>query len=514
MSERPNGEWIWRVIVTFVFCSIAIGLITFSTFNYGTGIHPDSVAYLRASERIVNGDGPTLSDGKLISHWPPLYPIAIASIATLLNMTPMQSSQWLAISLGCLLVVFFNLISNELGISLISVICLNALLLSSQLLLQFSSFLSEGLFLVLMLALVYSYLIFRQSFHPREIMVMAIIAGLLTMTRYAGFAFIAALCLVITFSDKKLSQGMKSAISFGSAALLMPLGWMIYVKSESTDASIRTFDFHMVSTTHIWTLMDTVSSWIFPTEVDVVRIVGLCSIIGVVSILILTKERNEQSQLIHKDSLILWLLPVSYTGFLVSSITLMDYSTPLDTRILSPLIPLLLLLTWHVYSILSTNQSFKLITASLISVILAPNVKSCFAHHQFLHLNGSGYNGRLWQESETLSYAKQLSGCVVYTNGADALSYLLSEHSSTPSIQELPLMSDIHHRRINNQFNEQWESLQQSISTGDACVVYFNRLSNRVFYPAESQLRDFGEQLLIHDFSDGLIVSQGHPLGC
>jgi len=220
-----------------------------------------------------------------------------------------------------------------------------------------------------------------------------------------------------------------------------------------------------------------------------------------------------RNQLFRKDSLILWFLPIIYVVFLLVSITLLDYSTPLDTRILSPLMPLLLLLTWHVYSILSADQSFKLITACLIGVILSPNIKSCYAHHHYLHLNGSGYNGRLWQESETLSYAKQLSGCVVYTNGADALSYLLSKSSVTLRIHELPLTSDIHHRRVNNQFNDEWESLQQSISAGDACVVYFNHLAHRVFYPMESQLRDSGEQLLILDLADGLIISQYSPHG-
>jgi len=74
IMARPVN-WVIPLMCAFVAAAFGI-LLLFSTAPHGLGLSPDSVAYLRAANDFLDGNGLA----SFTSQWPPLYPASIVFV--------------------------------------------------------------------------------------------------------------------------------------------------------------------------------------------------------------------------------------------------------------------------------------------------------------------------------------------------------------------------------------------------------------------------------------------------
>lgn len=73
---------------------VAVAVVLVSTARFGIGLTPDSAAYLSATQGLVQGNGFTQYDGSVYASWPPLYPVALASLSAL-GLVPSEAARYL-----------------------------------------------------------------------------------------------------------------------------------------------------------------------------------------------------------------------------------------------------------------------------------------------------------------------------------------------------------------------------------------------------------------------------------
>ena len=331
---------------------IGMGLLRFAAKDGVAVVGNDSVCYLDAASNIKNGHGYTFAqdDGKLIPwvHFPPLFPMAIAGVGLFaenmrLAATDLQIALYGANLLLVCLLVFRNSGSTLLGAAA------GLIFLASQALFELHvGILSEPLFLFLgMLAL----LAITEGINRKSngyLAVSALLFGLAVAARYAGVVWIGvgALSVFLLIGGSRVRRFL-CALWYGCLASL-PLAAVIirnkYVtRGISLDkaSSFQSFNLHPVSTTHIKEALTTIACWVLPW-----RLVGWLSglivlLLGLACFSMALKLRREEraaasGRFLTNYDCILLLFLLFYIVEGTVSISFLDFSTPLDERILAP----------------------------------------------------------------------------------------------------------------------------------------------------------------------------------
>src|SRR5947209_4678030 len=76
---------------------IGILLVCWATSRYGIGVSPDSAHYIGAARSLAAGHGLSFN-GDAFTHWPPVYPLALAAFGAI-HVEPLQAARVLAAAL-------------------------------------------------------------------------------------------------------------------------------------------------------------------------------------------------------------------------------------------------------------------------------------------------------------------------------------------------------------------------------------------------------------------------------
>lgn len=308
-----------------------------------TGLHAvvqfDSFTYLECAANLAAGRGPLVSDYRgseaLISHWPPLYPAAIAA-AHLLTGLNLESAA-LAVNMAGLAATLALMAAwlKRAGPSASGAsVALLILAVQPDFLMKHASANSEALFLPLLLGGILCADQYRETRSRSMLIAGAALAGAAVMTRYAGLALVPFAGLLWLDPSRRWQQDWRRivpAFLAWTAVALLPIAlWRLWLDSMGS-SGIRQLAWHPVKPHHLRNVLESLSRWFFTPKTP--WPVGAAAF----GLTLLAIRRKLDWQALRQPRLRpTWLFALAYFGFLLLSISVADHLTPLDTRILLP----------------------------------------------------------------------------------------------------------------------------------------------------------------------------------
>jgi hypothetical protein len=337
--------------------------------------------------------------------------------------------------------------------------------------------------------------------------------GFAFITRYIGIAFLPAVLAIVFLSGAGPRFGRKfwnAIICFILSCIPLSIFFIrnILVAGSATD---RMFFYHPLPLlSYVTKLWDVTIVYFAPVALPasvMLAAVGLLAAFLVTQILILFNRRGRNIS--WRSGVIIMpvaclLFSVSYLLFLYLSISFMDASTPVDVRILSPILCILIVGGFSgIWAVSKTLQAPLLWWGFLLCAVLSISVKTQDAIRSAADLreNGLGYTSRLWQTSETIAFVKsQPEKMIIYTNGVDVLGFLTGKNSINIPYKTFPITM-----QTNSLYDEQMDEMCSQIEERRALLVYFNQLSWRWYFPPLEKLASSCKLPISDSFSDGIV---------
>ena len=511
--ERPV-----LMIIKFIPLLLAAVFIFFST-PWGLGLFPDSISYATASRRLAeHGDIMGLP-----SHWPPLYPALLAVFYTLMG-DPVLGSRLLhallfALNSVLLVLLFRDLEKKSILFSIFPLL----IVLQPNFVVVHLYLWSEPMFMVLALTnlLILKQMAAKDVVSFKYFLFLALIAGLAIMTRYVGLFLVlvntVALLLFVRLPDSRFSRswalfsgkwslphGISGDVvrriwlaSMVAVLSLIPMAsWTLFNVLRGSKAANRNIVWHPLGQQHLAQASATMADW-FHVPQDFGWLVILLLAIGVIW------ACSQGTQALRTgDFKARALVPLAglfigmYVSFLLASISLADYQTPLDGRILVPIFPVIMVVIAYFISIVP-NKHVSLLLLAVIMTMLALNVSKSFELMVMSKKNGMGFANRNIQEMQIIGAVRKLpSKWNVFTNGPEFFSLYLPQGSTM-----FPRKVHPGTKLDNEHYTAQMERMRK---TADA-LVSFTRMNYRYYLPDVSELNGQEGFHLVYSQTDGSI---------
>lgn len=479
--------------------------IYYYTLHSGIGISPDSVMYQATAINIQSHFSFTDFNGLPTVDFPLGYPSFLALFSWISGLTVLQVAPVLNAALFSGVIVLTSIILEgyQNRSSLYKILILSALACSPCLLEVYSMLWSETLFIFLSLLFVVAYRNYFRSHSYTQLFLVAVIAAIAFVTRYAGITLLAAGGFLLLF-DGELGIGKK----------IKQLVFFTLISSSLTAANLirnALVAGHATGVREkaIRSLMDnlnqiggTLSDWL-PFIKGHEVLATLVFIVILLSGIWQLFYRTFQQQYFATYETIIACLFVVYASFMLVIATISRFES-LTSRLLSPLyIPLLLVSSsWLVNTI---RHSYRIKRYALIVLVLI-----CYGGLQYnqYHLNGEawegikdagipGYTENPWVNSPTMAFIKKnkadFSG-PVYSNANDAVYFLSGLHAMAlphkeiqaeidvllqkPSFRLVWLIDGENPDLVNLEFIKQHKKLISVETMEDGAVYLFSDITN------------------------------------
>jgi len=376
-----------RTLALGLLGALAFALLLWFATPRGLGLSPDSVAYLKAAQGLIQGHGFSYFS----VQWPPLFSSAIYTFSLLVDHDFVRGARLLNASLyGCTFFLTAALLRCVTGHKLnwlivyffAAAFCLHPVITH----IYFYAF-SEALFLPLVLINLLT--LFSQDSIKKQTplklsMYLSLIGCIATSTRYAGLVLLALNSTILWWAATGWSLKNKLIIAMlqiiPTAALLIK--WRSHIGIGDTETNQRPLVWHPVTFENLTDGLVNVGAWFLPvthsSESFLIRI--SCMATGAIAICVLfllavnsTLYRYHIAAVrsIFSRAYVSWILSILGAGYLVFLIlmrSLFDPNIVLDPRTLSPIfLPMLILLIYFCNSL--ANWRLRIITLSLIALI-------------------------------------------------------------------------------------------------------------------------------------------------
>ena len=416
---KSNDVLLRRTDISIYFLAFltAITFYIISSPN-NLGFSMDSVSYLEGANNILKGKGFVNDDGQLINHWPPFFSVMLALFSLILNIEPIQSGIILNASLIFGTIIILKKILDLFNVrSLFSFLAILSILLSAPMKV-FLWYLSEGLFIFLLLIVLYFILLWHTSPNLKHLIFAGILSGLLLLTRFAGVSFIFTFLLIIFYHSETYFNKLKNLASYILPIFLIAIPWLVYASLMKENPQDREFAIHIISTEKLYQIYSVIKYW-FVGNYFSAKLLPFVLIL--LSILLFLKSTYIKSLLINlsylfRNKYLAIILNIFiYLTFIVFSASFFDNGIPFDNRILFPVFVLLFLL------IVKTLQIFydsKMPEIGIITglFLFTSFTLSGYPVYKNFYIHGLGYSAKTVKKSETLQYARNLKNVEIYSN--------------------------------------------------------------------------------------------------
>jgi hypothetical protein len=407
----------------------------------GVGVSYDSMFYLTSADSLRQGHGLSwvAGGGELhpLVHYPPLYPLVLAGLGWA-GVDDLRAATWLA---GLL----FGLNIGLVGVILLRVtrrgwvaLAGAALALASPAFIDVHlEVMSEPLFLAWSLSALACLWSYWREPRLRPLVAAGAAAALAYLTRYVGAAAVATGVLVVAVARQESHKRKLGHLALYTGLALLPIaGWYLRNLILTGSATNRLLIFHPVTFATLRAAAGTLSSWLLPPTSPLgLRAGSLLLVTGCLAAAALwgwwstyrSAEYREDGPGPKKDALRLATILVAFAGvyvlFLLASLTFFDASTRLDNRILSPVF---LAMTMASLSLVATLPRVGRVAGLvLVGALALSYVGRSLPVLEEMRLNGSGFNSREWQTSETIAWIRTLpADTLLYSNEAFPIQYL------------------------------------------------------------------------------------------
>lgn len=515
--ERMNAYRMrFGVILLNLFVwSFAFMLMLWIT-NRGTGISPDSTIYIEAARSLRAGNGLVVY-GEPMTHYPPAYPLLIWAVDSLhtgdiLHATRLLSAFFFAGNLTLLGLAVYACTKRSL-LAMGTFVLL--FLFSSSCIFVHAMAWTEAPFITCSIASIFLFSCHVTRPRLHLIVLAGFMAGLAVATRYVGIVLFPTIVIAfILLKNRSAYLKMKDlAIFVGLASL--PLAYCIIRNIlVARSATNREFAHHPFDLGHVKSMIYTIGNFALPIPISP-WIKTICVAIAVIllfsgiSILYIKGNINRNAQSVDVVfSLICLVYSVTYVVLLFFSLSFFDAHTPLDNRILLPVIFPLAIASIIVARSLSRELNrrsiwhvFALLVFSIVSVNVIPAMETAVD----IHIHGRGYTSRIWSNSEIIAYLSgdAHGGRTIYSNAPDAIRFLAGKESVM-----IPAKVSPNSLRANESYEDALKKMIQECIDGRARIVYFDTITSRWYLPSAKEIEATGTLPILTKMQDGIIYGK------
>jgi hypothetical protein len=478
---------------------LGVGVLLWSTPR-GVGVGYDSMFYLTSADSLRQGHGLSWVAGggelRPLVHYPPLYPLVLAGLGWA-GVDDLRATTWLA---GLL----FGLNIGLVGAILLRVthrgwiaIAGAALALASPVFIDVHlEVMSEPLFLVWTLSALACLWSYWREPRLRPLVAAGAATALAYLTRYVGAAAVATGVLAVIVTRQGSFKRKVGHLALYAGLALMPIaGWYLRNLILTGTATNRLLIFHPVTLSTLRAAAATLSTWLLPSTAPLWLKAGilLVAAAGLVSMALWgwwstyrSAEHRDAGPDPRKDAVRLATILVAFAGvyvlFLLASLTFFDASTRLDNRILSPVF---LAVTMASLSLVATLPRVGRVAGLvLVGALAVSYVVRSLPVLEEMRLNGSGFNSREWETSETIAWVRALpADTLLYSNEAFPILYL----TGIPAYW-VPEAYDSVKGTPRPDFEAQMETMRQRLRQPGSMLVVFLGSHYRVELPPIDEL--------------------------
>ncbi|MCC6189292.1 MAG: hypothetical protein IT318_09670 [Anaerolineales bacterium] len=459
--------------------------------RWGVGASPDSAVYIGAAQNLLSGRGLTVPfggqlDGPL-THFPPLYPILLAGLGQSVG-GPAAAARWLAAVLfGANVLLAAVMVANTRSTAGWAPLAGAGLLLVAPTMVSLHSMAwSEPLFLLLGFSGLLLLAVYQEQGRWPALLAAGALLGLVTLTRYAGVAFVAAGVLaLVALPGRPRRARLAAGLVLGAVSMAPLLAWSARNLALAGSATSRQLVFHPIGLGHARQALDTLAGWLLlPLEASTAAKLGVpLALVGGIAAIAAWHRRqagaavrgNWPGAALAAWPALIWqliLFSVVYVIFLAGSISLVDANTPLDDRILSPLYPAgAVVAAWLAGAAWPSARRARWPAAGLLALAAAFVALSAVRSAGWLaagYEQGIGFNRRAWQASPSLMKVQALpEGSVLYSNAPEAI-YL---HTGRGAYQ-IPRQFSPVSQTMNGDYAAELAEMRRRLGEG-GFVVYF-----------------------------------------
>jgi hypothetical protein len=480
----------------------------------GIGLMPDSADYLSAAENLLAGNGLAVSGtggtSRPFTLWPPLYPFLLA-LGSLVGLELVETSRWLAALLFGGTVFMVGLAARwYTGSTMASVLSAALVLCSASLLHVFSWAQTDGLFI--MLALIALLLLdrYRALSRPSLLLSSALVSGIACLARYSGATLVPVGIIVLLWPGRSLRRRLLDSGIFTVFSIAPLAMWLTRNTALTGSATPRDLVFHPIPSWKWLTGLDTLASWLvtYQAHVGVKYVVGLGALLVIAALVVLSRRTASvpTGTKPNRTPLAVLIFTPCYLVTVLTSIAFLDAFIPLDNRLLSPTLPVLVILVvLSSRRVQQTNSGTRLVRLGLPVLVGIWLVSWAIQAGQWTarrSRDGEWYTSTEWQESETIAEVRRLpEETVIYSNVPEAVC-LVTGRPASP----VPEVVDHHTGKDNPNYRSEMDSLRAVLAGENAVVVHFTSEEERRWYmPRMSELIAGADLVPYVTRSDGAI---------
>lgn len=442
----------------------------------------DAVVYLESARNVAAGHGyvyaippePVVAE----THFPPFYSYAIAAGRFLSH--DIRGGAWLVNLLAFVATAcFLGLLVLEAAPGRIEyALFAAALFVSNPILLRLNAtVVSEPAFLGLGLAGQWLLLRAIKTERPWLLLAAALTIGLTPLVRYSGVVWVATAPLFLLFCGNGSGWArLRRAVVFGFISCLPLAALVVRNHSASGVASDRNVVWHVIDRGHIQDAFITVSSWFLPWRwmgVTAGVIVTLAMAVVAAAFLWLgARSESPEKRALSGARLVgvsIAIFIIVYVAHLIAAVSLVNYDTPLDGRILAPVAVAVICLLGAALALLVAPRARW--AAALVGGALL--VISLGRGYGWLAKNRQGQIGYLspaWTQGPVAQFVSQLPpDAAVYSNHPEQVYFGLRR-----PVQFIPFKSDPMSRVPNKKVDEEMDSMVTKLRSTQGVIVYLH----------------------------------------
>ena len=499
-------------LVPLMFFGVGV-LTVLAATPHGIGFQHDSVFYWSAADGLLEGRGISRIDGSgvpiPITHFPPLYPTALALGAWVSRASVTEVARGLAGALlGMNLVLVWLLARRATGSALAAGLTGGLVYLSPFVLERHLWAMSEPLHFALLLAATGLLMVHLREPNHWAVVAAALVAGLAYLNRYVGLSLIlSSLIGLLLLGRGSARRRIQEAAMFAGISLLPGILWQIRNLQLTGFAANRVLGWHPLTFAKLKEAGATLASWA-PVEQFSLEVRAI--LVGLVALLVawigLRFVRGHYAEPAGTDARSLLALTgihaLSYVALLAISISIFDASTRLDPRALSPIFLLGILTACVIGWKLTMSRGGRLVRVAAAGIAgligIAYGIRSA-ALLQNSVANGLGFSSDSWRTSETIRLVARLDPqLLIYSNEALPV-YFLSGHPA----YSVPEMLDPVKDSLRADFPALFDDMRRELATGEAVLVLFHPESLGSALPELKLLTERLEAVGVAD--DGII---------
>jgi len=478
------------------------------------GVTPDSLIYLSAADRLVEGKGltpigyhyaPSVPSGRPLVSFPPAYPLLIAS-TRLVTSDRLTAAKYIHSFLFAANVFLLGLIIYISSRSIWPALCAMGLFQTSFPLLSIYTMVrAEPLFMFFLLFTLLGVIFYTQRAQLWLLIVCASAAAGAVMTRYVGIIILLPLVLTVLIQSGPLRERIKRGVLVAAVALLPLIGWVIHNKLVAGSSTGRSFAFHFIglreARTFVESLILLITQYALPALVKL-SIITIGAVIVVYSL-----SMGVRGQIGIANRYIRFFSAVIVTAYVIFLATYNSFANPavdLGPRVALPvyvfgMILFFSLIEWN--SAVGKRRTLFWCIIISSSVLFMANARPVAYWVSYRHRMGEGFTSRDWRDSETVKFLNAVPTLIpISSNAADAC-YLFTNRE----VFRLPAKYDPTNASVNADFGSQMEALREDLNKNHALVIYFDRVTWRGYLPSRNELEEIYKLPVLTRFADGVV---------